>query len=61
MSPKATRIIEVENIDEHRPWCFFNGSSQGQPPVGGAGSALISMIKYVINLLQGWVSTQTMM
>ena len=35
-NPKPTGNIKVIKIDKNKPLGFFDGSSQGEPPLGGA-------------------------
>ena len=39
-NPKPTRNIKDPKIDKNKPWGFFDGSSQGEPPLEGAGGIL---------------------
>ena len=32
-----TRHVKTPQIDQSYPWDFFDGASQGYPPIGGAG------------------------
>ena len=35
-----TRIIREPKINREIPWAFFDGASQGEPPLGGAGAVI---------------------
>ena len=35
-----TRIIREPEINKEMPWDFFDGASQGDPPLGGAGAVI---------------------
>ena len=33
-------MLKPLNIETNTPWAFFDGASQGDPPLGGAGGIL---------------------
>ena len=37
---KPRRELKASNIDKNIPWVFFDGVSQGEPPLGGVGGIL---------------------
>ena len=37
---KPRRVLKPSNIDKNTPWDFFDGASQGEPPLGGVGGIL---------------------
>ena len=37
---KPRRVLKPPNIDKNTPWAFFDGASQGEPPLGGVGAIL---------------------
>ena len=39
-NPKPTRNIKALKIDKNKPRGFFDGASQGEPPLGGDGGIL---------------------
>ena len=39
-NPKSIRNIKALGIDKKKPWGFFDGASQGGPPLGGVGGIL---------------------
>ena len=48
------RIIRMPQINKELPWAFFDGGSQGEPPLGGSGAVIFfpstrkKKIKYAI-------------
>ena len=37
---KRTRLLKQPSIDKRIPWVFFDGASQGDPPLGVSGAVL---------------------
>lgn len=51
-SPKMTRqrkIVSPE-VDKSYPWAFFDGASQGEPLLGGAGGVLYVTIEHKFSI-----------
>ena len=35
-----TQILKIPTINKSIPWDFFDGASQGDPPLGGSGAVI---------------------
>ena len=40
IKPKPKRVLKPPRLDKNTPWAFFDGASQGEPLLGGAGGIL---------------------
>ena len=53
------RTVKHPEIDKSFPWAFFNGASQGDPPIGGVGGIFSSMRQTKSLSILDWEEHQT--
>ena len=48
--PVKRRLITTPNINKDMPWAFFDGASQGIPPLGGVGAVIFISVEKKLHI-----------